>query len=36
MLEVQLLSNQMVRLDISTPGHVFAFVEARSSLMDKI
>ena len=35
-LEVQSLANQMVRLDISTPGCVLAFVEARSSLMEQI
>lgn len=35
-LEVQSLSNQIVRLDISILGYVMAFAEARSSLMEKI
>ncbi|MDV3185324.1 MAG: hypothetical protein Q8842_03190, partial [Candidatus Phytoplasma australasiaticum] len=35
-LKVQTLPNHMVRLDISTPGHVLSFVEGRSSLMKQI
>ena len=35
-LEVQSLARQLVRLDISTPHSLLAFVEARSTLMDHI
>ena len=33
-LEVQYLANQIVRLNILTPGRVLEFVEARSSLIE--
>ncbi|PHT32087.1 Filament-like plant protein [Capsicum baccatum] len=35
-LKVQSLSNQIVRIDISTPGHALAFKESRSFLMEQI
>lgn len=35
-LDVQVLSNQFVRLDISEPSRVLAYVVSRSSLYDRI
>ncbi|XP_070013652.1 uncharacterized protein [Nicotiana sylvestris] len=35
-LDVQVLANQFVRLDVSEPSHVLAFIVARSSLFERI